>query len=160
MAENNDTKTKIHSLFSKYDRDSIDRLDRAGLIAFIHNDLKDDIDVDENQIETILMLLDQDGCGSVSFEQFYKWYCSDDKLANVKDERRCRIIQKAVRTFKDFDRNKNGTIDRGELEHLLKSLSFDAQSRENAFDTLDKDKNGKISFPEFISWLKWLPSIE
>ncbi|XP_020892341.1 putative calmodulin-like protein 6 [Exaiptasia diaphana] len=156
MAESNEV--KIKDLFSKYEKDGC--VDQAALTSLIKNEFKGDIDVDENQIETILMLLDQEGNRSVTFDQFYKWYCRDDKLEAVKNDFTCRLIQKAVQTFKTFDKNDNGTIERDELQHLLKSLSFDAKRQQNAFETLDKDKNGKISFPEFLSWLNLLPSLE
>lgn len=157
MAENDES--RIKGLFDKY-KDSNGRLDKDGLTTMIKNDFKGEIDLDDNQIETILMLLDQDGLGSVSFEQFYKWYCRDNKLVNIQDSFRCRMIQKAIQKFKEFDTNKNGTIERDELQHLLQSLSFDVKLQENAFEELDKDKNGKISFPEFLTWLHWLPSLD
>lgn len=148
----------LKALFNKYQKDGF--LDREGFNSLTQNELKTELGIDEHQSETIFMLLDNEGSKKIAFDQLYKWYCKSDKLDAVKDSLKCRLIQKAVQTFKRFDKNANGTIERDELEHLLKSLSFDAKMQQNAFETLDKDNNGKISFPEFLCWLQIVPSVE
>ena len=58
--------------------------------------------------------------------------------------------------FDDFDKDKNGSIDRSELELALKSLNlaFTQADIEEYMEQLDKSKNGDISFEEFRAFIK------
>lgn len=145
-------KIVVQSLFEKYDKDKNGSLKKEELSVL----LKDDFGMDSQRAEAAAMLLDKDGSGIVSFEEFFQWFSSGEGMSNVSDESRYHYVKKAVDLFKRFDTNKNGTIDRDELQHLMRSIGF-TQSLDSAFEQLDKDKNGKISFPEFIVWLNWLP---
>lgn len=56
--------------------------------------------------------------------------------------------------FDHYDRDGNGSIDRGELVKLLRALGSDADDDElaAAFEVLDADGSGDIDFDEFQAW--------
>ena len=58
-----------------------------------------------------------------------------------------RILQ----TFNDFDKDKNGSIDRTELDAALKSLGMEISSGEieEIMDRIESKRSGVISYEEF-----------
>jgi len=61
-----------------------------------------------------------------------------------------------VSTFKRFDSNQDGVIDRVELTKVLKALSpdkFDESSITMLMNAADTNKDGKIQYAEFIAWV-------
>lgn len=58
--------------------------------------------------------------------------------------------------FDDFDKDKNQTIDRSELELALRSLNlaFTQADIEEYMEQLDQSKNGDISYEEFRLFIK------
>ena len=58
------------------------------------------------------------------------------------------------RVFRSFDEDKNGTIDRGELQRGLSTLGVDmtADQLEDVFTILDKEGGGEIEYATFAQW--------
>lgn len=58
--------------------------------------------------------------------------------------------------FDDFDKDKDGTIDRSELELALRSLNLDFTQGdiETYMEQLDRSKNGDISYEEFKAFIE------
>ena len=66
-------------------------------------------------------------------------------------------MEAAIRDiFNQFDKDKSSTIERTELEHLCIALNDPLSPADLAdfFKRLDDDKNGRISFDEFIGYWK------
>lgn len=57
--------------------------------------------------------------------------------------------------FNKWDADGSGTIDRAELSYIMKNLSPDWTDEEvyKLMDTIDTDRDGHISFEEFVTWL-------
>lgn len=147
-------KIVVQSLFRKYDTDNSGRLQKLELMTL----LKDDLGMDSKQAEAVMMLVDKDGSGAVSFEEFFQWLREGEGLKNVDNSTRYYYIRKAVDLFKKYDKDASGTIEPNELKELLKSVGYTG-SVESALKVLDKDGNNKVSFPEFLDWLNWLPQL-
>ncbi|XP_031564176.1 polcalcin Jun o 2-like [Actinia tenebrosa] len=146
-------KIVVQSLFRKYDTDDSGRLQKTELMTL----LKDDLGMDSKQAEAVMMLVDKDGSGAVSFEEFFQWLREGQGLKNVDNTTRYYYIRKAVDLFKTYDKDASGTIEPNELKELLKSVGYTG-SVESALKVLDKDRNNKVSFPEFLQWLNWIPT--
>merc|ERR1711871_249731 len=84
----------------------------------------------------------------------------------VKKKRR-KIAKKRVRmtkaekhehdimeAFELFDTDGSGSIDRGELKHVIHELGVDMSNREigEAMEIMDEDKNGVADYEEFAKW--------
>lgn len=146
-------KIVVQSLFKKYDTDENGHLSKKEALCL----LKDDLGMDNKQAEACYLLVDKDGGGSISFEEFFSWFRDEKGLECVNDKSRCYYISKAVDEFKKYDKDGNGTIDKDELKLLLKAVNYRHDS-DAALRALDTSGDGKISFPEFLAWLNWLPN--
>lgn len=145
----------VKSLFYKYDTDGSGRLAKKELMTL----LKEDLGMEDDQAQACFMLVDKDGGGDLSFDEFIAWLRSGDGLANIDNSSRYYYIQRAIALFKKYDKDGNGTIDREEFKSLMKSLGHNDEAQyDSALKELDTSGDGKISFPEFLTWLNWLPA--
>ena len=67
-------------------------------------------------------------------------------------------LKKAVDMFKKFDADGSGSIEKDEFTQLMIAINCPKDKIPDALTTLDTDGDGKISFPEFLKWLNWLPN--
>jgi Ca2+-binding EF-hand superfamily protein len=69
----------------------------------------------------------------------------------MEDQEAASFEQHIKQMFDDFDKDKDGSIDRSELELALRSLNLDfTQGDIEAYmEQVDKSKNGAISYEEF-----------
>lgn len=145
----------VKSLFQKYDTDGSGRLGKNEMSSM----LKDDLGMSPEQAQACILMVDKDGCGEVSFDEFSLWLRTSKGFDNVDKESRFYLIQEAVKLFKKFDKDDSDTIDREEFKELMASLkACDESQLDSARQSLDTSGDGKISFPEFLNWLNWLPT--
>ena len=144
----------VKSLLSKYDVDSNGRLGKKELMALF----EDDLGMDPQQAETSYLLVDTDGSGSVTLQEFMAWLRSGENFRNIDDSSRYTTITKAVEFFKDYDTDGNGVIEKAEFGKLMAYCGVDSSQNQSALQALDKTGDGKISFAEFLKWLNWLPT--
>ncbi|XP_065068411.1 calmodulin-like protein 3 [Rhopilema esculentum] len=143
----------LKSLFTKYDKDGsgqLNRLELQGLFV-------DDLGLSKEQAESYAYLLDKDGNGKVSFEEFNSWLHSGEKFKNVNDKSRYQRLKKAVELFKSYDKDGSGALDKDEFEKLFIAYGGKKQNVGAGLKELDKDGNGVISFEEMMRWLRWIP---
>ena len=64
------------------------------------------------------------------------------------------ILKELREAFEQFDRDKNGCIDRDEFKELVDSLDpgMTDEQIEIGFGTVDANGNGRIEFGEFLAW--------
>ena len=67
-------------------------------------------------------------------------------------------LKKAVEMFKKYDADGNGSIEKEEFTDLMIAINCPRDKIPEALKSLDRDGDGKISFPEFLRWLNWLPN--
>lgn len=66
------------------------------------------------------------------------------------------VRNKVMDTFKRFDTNGDGRIDRSELKKLLQKLdkeTFSDENTEKLMDVVDVNKDGNVQFEEFLAWV-------
>ena len=143
----------LNSLFSKYDGDDSGQLSQAELTVLF----KEDLGFDDQQAKIYSLLLDKDGNGEVSFEEFRIWLRSGERLKNITDKSRYVLLVKAVDFFCRFDLDSNQALDQDEFKMLFKEMGGQPNNLDGALKELDKDNNNVISFPEFLRWLNWIP---
>ena len=145
----------VKSLFKKYDTDGSGRLGKNEMSSM----LKDDLGMSPEQAQACILMVDKDGCGGVSFDEFSLWLRTSKGFENIDNTSRFYVIQKAVELFKKFDKDGSDTIDREEFKELMASLkACDESQLDSALQSLDTSGDGKISFSEFLNWLNWLPT--
>ncbi|KAK3097326.1 hypothetical protein FSP39_008677 [Pinctada imbricata] len=143
----------LKSLYLKYDKDGIGKLNKNELTTLF----KDDLGMTDSQSEAYSLLLDKDGDANVSFEEFVAWLKSGEKFKNMEDQSRYYKLQKAVSLFKKYDTDGSQTLDNEEFKKLFVEIGGKPSKLEAAVAELDRDGNGRISFQEFLRWLNWIP---
>lgn len=80
--------------------------------------------------------------------------------AEIENQKRSGLTPEQMKeiedNFKHFDKDGSKFLDRREFRQCLQSLGQDASPKavDTALAVYDKDKNGKISFDEFIDFMK------
>ena len=143
----------LKSLFYKYDKDGSGQLSKSELAVLF----KEDLGFNNEQANAYALLLDRDGNGQVSFEEFNSWLKSGEKFQNVNDKSRYHRLVKAVDMFNKFDVDKSHALDKGEFKKLFVEVGGKLKNLDKALKELDRDGNNLVSFPEFLRWLNWIP---
>jgi len=143
----------LKSLFLKYDKDGSGELDKSELVVLF----QDDLGFNKEQSEAYALLLDKDGNGNVSFDEFNAWLKSGENFQNINDKSRYSRLKKAVNLFKKYDADNSQALDRDEFKKLFKEVGGKPNKLDAALKELDTDGNERISFQEFLRWLKWVP---
>ena len=143
----------IKSIFDKYDKDGSKVLERPEILAMLG-----DMGLDEKQAELCFLMIDKDGNNNVSKDEFLQWFQKGEGVKVVDDPNRFAFVQKVANTFKRYDRDGSGVIDKHGFRALLASggkvwqSCSDAQI-DAALRVVDKDGSGTVSFSEFLSWM-------
>ena len=85
----------------------------------------------------------------------YETICSDfsEFMTTISTILRGTEVQKMMWVFHLFDENDDGTIDIGEIQHILDGCDRKVESEElvQLFSEMDKNNDGKIDINEFTS---------
>jgi len=117
----------------------------------------------EQEAALAVKMIDKDGGGKIEYDEFMKWWRSEDKWGKLKlSEDQLQKLQTASNYFQYFDKDKSGSIDRKEFTALHADLvknKFTSKSLDNCLADLDENNDGKVEFNEYIDWLVRLGSI-
>ena len=117
---------------------------------------------DQDELLALSMYLDKNSDGNVTLDEFQQYWI---KIASAHEltvlEKRMELLTQAATMFKKYDTNANRVLSSDEFEKFYKELyqhrnDASMQEVQQAMQGLDLDKNGVISFQEFIIWLNWL----
>lgn len=95
------------------------------------------------ELESMLKDVDEDGNGSIDFEEFVLMMAKKLEKSNTEDE-----IREA---FKLFDKDNNGCITVTELRNILTETGQKIRPEEadELMKAIDTDGDGKIDYEEF-----------
>jgi len=129
--------------------------------------------MDPVEVQAALRSLDTDNSGTVGFDEFYKWFTSNDKFKALDISSNPKLLQ-AAEYFRSvplpphsretnslsskYDTDYTGKIGLSEYKLLAADLGqIGLSDRDYAAGliSLDKNKDGQIDFNEFMNWLKW-----
>jgi len=125
----------LNQAFIKFDKDGSGELndeELKGLLGSLG------IKVDDDKMHDILMNIDLNQDGNVSFAELVQWFAVFD----------------ARKAFDQYDADHSGEIGTEELNLLLIDLGANVAPDvlKQALDKLDKDGTGSLSFEEFLPW--------
>jgi len=147
-------------------KDELYSAGRVAMAAFKDSDIDGSCELDFNEMKRLciemglpmssneeeeIIKMDKDGSNSVDLNEWLSWW-----LTRVSCLPNPAKQQEAIarNTFKKFDKDGSGNIDRSEFELLLKALGakFTIDEINLAINELDTDQSGEISQDEFITW--------
>ena len=103
------------------------------------------VELDDKEIHSLIKLMDADGNGEVSYDEF--------KAVMAKNyfPRQCRKDQLEA-AFKRYDSDGNGYLTADEIQRVMANVGRHMTRTEvkSMMQSLDSDRNGKISFDEFL----------
>jgi Ca2+-binding EF-hand superfamily protein len=109
------------------------------------------------QIEFGIMMIDRDGSGTLSYDEFLKWWQQKDRFQTVDiTQEKLQKLHGYLTIFKSFDTDGNGILDKQEYTFLHKELTKKNLTRHSFEEFVaDIDQNGdeNLSFNEFAEWL-------
>ena len=128
-------KRGISTVFSRHDTDGSQTID-AKELELVMTELG--ISTSPELCKDALTRLDTDGSGSISLDEYLKWF----ELYDLQNE------------FSSHDGDGSGSISLREFVKLCRSLGLALSHREaqTVFAKLDANDNGSIGFSEFYPW--------
>jgi Ca2+-binding EF-hand superfamily protein len=140
-------------LFKYYDRDGNRMLDAEETALMLA-----EYGFNDEQAVLIREMMDGDGDGRLTFEEFWNWLQQKDKLDLIRDDSRFHLLKEAGRFFNSADVDGDGTISRSELAVALQSQwGQSAEDAEDMVQQIDRDGNDLISLNEYLTFLAGYP---
>lgn len=163
----------VRSVFQNFDLDgsgSIDRYEFSRACERLSPTMSPE------DIEDALSIIDADGDGDITYEEFEKWWNSDhavtlrenadaeigkvndiDEIALVTkwEATRARLEkEKLHRAFESIDEDGSGLIDFSEFRRLCRRMNAKMSDEEikMTFAIVDADNSGEVDFSEFADW--------
>lgn len=148
--------------------------DNSGTIT--HNELKIlfkslEIEATDEEIQSLIQVVDVDQSGSLSFEEFVTMIClmaANEDKQKEQDHANLRAVFDSVGMISYFycsrcagylltlfpvDSDKSGSISTDELGQMFQTLGYEATAEEIAelIQMVDTDGNGVLDFDEFVA---------
>ena len=144
---------KVFKKFDTLNTGYLDNLQFTKLIKTLSRQVPEII-VDNTICEAVFAYYDKDNNKRLSFDEIYSWWISHDKFKFFMGNKAI-LMKKARQLFTKYaiSTNANGMLFL-EFESLL--FDYNKYHDESAFDSIDKDEDGIISFTEFVHWLGWV----
>ena len=115
----------------------------------------------EEQVRLLHKLMDDDGDGSLTFQEWWQWLNTKGKLTLVEDDNKFFFLKAAADMFNEADKDGDGSVTRAECgEMLAMQWEMEPHDVEETLKELDADGNGIISLREFVGWLSKYPDWE
>jgi len=141
-------------IFNKYDEDQDGSIGTSELHALC---MEMGVMLNAEQLEIAVKVMDSDGNGTIEFDEFEKWWNSEDRFGQMqRTPEQVEYLQSAYAKFVSFDKDGNGTIERNEFDDLHAMLTAEQYTTHTVDDDwadMDKDNSGSISFSEYNEWL-------
>jgi Ca2+-binding EF-hand superfamily protein len=105
-------------------------------------------DLTRKEVEDMIRDLDQDGSGSLTFEEFVTLMIKQtvEEVVSIEDE--------VIRAFRTFDKDGNGKISMNEFRYILTKLGDKMPESEvdEIFKEADLNNDGFLNYEEFVSY--------
>jgi len=141
-------------IFNKYDADQDGSIGTNELHALC---MEMGFAMSPEQVEMAIKVMDTDGNGTIEFDEFEKWWNSEDRFGKMqRTPEEIEYLQSAYAKFVSFDQDGNGTIERDEftsLHAMLVEEKYTTHEVDDDWADMDKDNSGSISFAEYNEWL-------
>merc|ERR1740117_428788 len=110
------TKSLSQILFDKFDTDNSGTISTSefGNLCYDRGYY-----MDETELQLAVKIVDKDGSGEISFDEFQKWWKSNDRFGSLKmDEKQQERLTQCITFFQYYDGDKSGDLSKEEFEKL------------------------------------------
>merc|ERR1719481_2335601 len=150
LKQNFATEAEVKAAFNSWDSNKDGQISFAELKAAVQRSGQK---LSDEDINAIFVVGDADQNGEIDLGEFMAMMMptSSDVVAKFRAIR--KTVKDVQQSFKQIDRDGNGTIDKQELTAALKSSggNFTQQDIDTLFAAGDIDGNGEIDYEEFIA---------
>lgn len=142
----------LTELFDKFDADNTGALKPDQLKALL-KEVNENVEPRDEDVSFILKQCEpRGGDDPIQKDQLKAalacWYCLCEEPLEMK-------VQKIKNQFNEWDTAKTGWISRDELKSVMQRLApqMTEAQLEMLFDGIDKNKDGKLQYEEFVDWV-------
>ena len=155
--ETDKTQSPAYAIFKKYDLNGDETIDVCELQNLC---VGLGVYLSAEELRMAVHVLDIDGDGVIAFPEFERWWLSNARFDNLRrSAEELQFLNGVFSQYLAFDRDMDGRIGKGEFEPLhedVKKSGLPVNTVEMDWDIMDQDKNGWISFNEFVDWILFL----
>lgn len=140
-------------IFHQFDRDNSGYIDVGELQTMAYHF---GVWLSGDALHIALMIMDRDGNGEISYEEFLHWYKNSDFSSLRIDDETLERRSIASIIFKRHDLDNSGSIDKDEFAGMYAEMISEgvtSESLEAVMAAIDVDNDGHIQFNEFTAWL-------
>ncbi|BAT84557.1 hypothetical protein LR48_Vigan03g152300 [Vigna angularis] len=157
----------LRGMFEQYDEDSNGSIEPNELKKFLEHL---DLHLKEQEIENLFEYCDLDGSKGIQFNEFIVLLCLIHLLAEPSSsvnsskaglEQVGEIFNTIVEAFVFFDQNGDGKLNKKDMIRTLNETNprerSPARISKHRFQEMDWDKNGQVTFREFLfGFINWV----
>ncbi|TKY66258.1 calcium-binding protein CML22 [Spatholobus suberectus] len=157
----------LRGMFEQYDEDSNGSIEPSELKKFLEHL---ELHLTEQEIENLFQYCDLDGSKGIQFNEFIVLLClihllaepsSSDNSSKAELAQVGEVFNTIVEVFVFFDQNGDGKLNQKDMVRTLNETNprerSPARISKRRFQEMDWDKNGQVTFREFLfGFINWV----
>ena len=108
------------------------------------------VNTNQDSIKYAFAYLDTDGDGRLSFDEFKSWWLKEGKY-DIFCGTKSILLRKAYKLYQTYTSDDKMSL--SNFRQMMVDMGIDFEEEE--FYNIDIDKNGILTFDEFVKWLRW-----